>query len=96
MLVDDWMTVWLVGQSILAQTLSRAPYTALNSRIQVHIWMQAILNTKDLPPLLRHAFKEAGCQSESETPILRIHTSHSLRIVSIISSNSCPALSDSK
>lgn len=60
----DLMTVWLVGQSILAQTLSRAPYAALNSRIQVRIRMQAITEHERFAALLNHAFKEVGCQQQ--------------------------------
>lgn len=60
----DLMTVWLVGQPILAQTLSRSPYAALNSRIQVRIHMQAITEHEQFTALLNHAFKEAGCQQQ--------------------------------
>jgi len=60
----DLMTVWFVGQPILAQTLSRAPYVALNSRIQVRIRMQAINEHDRFAALINHAFKEAGCQQK--------------------------------
>lgn len=33
----DLMTVWLVGHPVLAQALDRAPYAALQSRIQVRV-----------------------------------------------------------
>ena len=60
----DLMTVWFVGQSNLAQTLSRAPYAALNSRIQVRIRMQNIAEHDRFAALLNHAFDDAGCQQQ--------------------------------
>lgn len=60
----DLMTVWFVGQPQLAQTLSRAPYAALNSRIQVRIRMHAIAEGDRFADLIQHAFKDAGCQQQ--------------------------------
>jgi len=60
----DLMMVWLVGQSVLAQTLTRAPCAALNSRIQVHIQLQAITEHDGFAALLKHALNEVGCQQQ--------------------------------
>jgi len=54
------MTVWLAGQPSLAQTLSRAPYAALNSRIQVRIRMRAINEHERFAALIKHALKAQG------------------------------------
>ncbi|MDA0788578.1 MAG: ATP-binding protein [Proteobacteria bacterium] len=60
----DLMTVWLVGQPGLSQTLSRAPYAALDSRIQVRIRLPAIVEPERFASLIKHAFKEAGGQQQ--------------------------------
>jgi MSHA biogenesis protein MshM len=60
----DPMTVWLVGHSILAQTLNRTPYSALNSRIQVRIRLSAIVEPDRFASLVSHALQEAGCQQQ--------------------------------
>jgi len=71
----DLMTVWLVGHSQLAQTLERAPYAALASRIQVRVQLRAVLERERFAALIDHALKEAGCQhtlmSDSGLEILR-------------------------
>jgi MSHA biogenesis protein MshM len=56
------MTVWLVGLPVLANTLSRAPYAALNSRIQMRLRLQAISDPEQYKSMIEHAFKSAGCQ----------------------------------
>lgn len=60
----DLMTVWMVGQPILAQTLSRSPYAALNSRIQVHLRIQPVAEHERFTALVHHAFKDAGCPQQ--------------------------------
>ncbi len=69
------MTVWLVGLPPLAQTLSRAPYTALNSRIQARLRWHAVTEAPRFAALVDHAFSEAGCQqkllSDSGMDLLR-------------------------
>ena len=56
----DLMTVWLVGHPVLAQTLERAPYAALRSRIQVHVQLKPILERERFALLIAHALKSAG------------------------------------
>ena len=71
----DLITIWLVGQPPLAQTLDRAPYAALKSRIQVRHRLQAISDRDRFTALVQHALKEAGCQqtllSDSGLEVLR-------------------------
>jgi MSHA biogenesis protein MshM len=57
----DLMTVWLVGHPLLAQTLERAPYAALASRLQVRVQLKAITERARFAELIRHALKQAGC-----------------------------------
>jgi type II secretory pathway predicted ATPase ExeA len=57
----DVMTIWLVGHPALAQTLERAPYAALHSRIQVRIQLRPIIERERFSALINHALKSAGC-----------------------------------
>ncbi len=56
----DLITVWFLGHSQLANTLSRAPYAALNSRIQVKETMEPIFEQERFAQLIKQGFKEAG------------------------------------
>lgn len=71
----DLMTVWLVGHSHLLQTLERAPYAALASRIQVRVQLKAVLERERFALLIDHALKKAGSQhtlmTDSGLEILR-------------------------
>ena len=71
----DLMSVWLVGHPILAQTLERAPYAALSSRIQVRVQLKPVVERERFCLLIHHALKSAGCQhtvlSDSGMEILR-------------------------
>jgi type II secretory pathway predicted ATPase ExeA len=71
----DLITVWLVGHPSLAQTLERAPYAALASRIQARVQIKPILDRERFGQLLQHALKSAGCQhtllADSGLEILR-------------------------
>ena len=58
----DLITVWLVGHPSLAQTLERAPYAALYSRIQVRVKLQPVVERERFALLIQHALKSAGCQ----------------------------------
>ena len=57
----DLMTVWLLGHPILTQTLERAPYAALHSRIQVRVQWRPVIERERFAALISHAFKTAGC-----------------------------------
>jgi len=58
----DLMTVWLVGHPMLAQTLQRAAYAALQSRIQVHVQLKPVLERERFALFIAHALKSAGSQ----------------------------------
>jgi MSHA biogenesis protein MshM len=57
----DLLTVWLIGHPHLVQTLQRAPYAALASRIQVRVHLKPVLERERFTQLIQHAFKAAGC-----------------------------------
>ena len=57
----DLITVWLVGHPGLAQTLERAPYAALYSRIQVRVRLKPVLERERFCLLIEHALRSAGC-----------------------------------
>ena len=71
----DLMTIWLLGHPRLAQTLTRAPYAALASRIQVRLNLGPITERERFNPLIEHAFRYAGAQhtllSDSGLELLR-------------------------
>jgi type II secretory pathway predicted ATPase ExeA len=57
----DLLTVWLVGHPALMHTLERAPYAALNSRLQVRVQLKPIVERDRFSQLIAHALKAAGC-----------------------------------
>jgi MSHA biogenesis protein MshM len=71
----DLMTVWLLGHPRLAQTLERAPYAALASRIQVRLRLKPIVERERFNNLIEHAFRQSGAQhtllSDSGLELLR-------------------------
>jgi MSHA biogenesis protein MshM len=71
----DLMTVWLLGHPRLAQTLQRAPYAALASRIQVRLPLKPIIERERFNNLIEHAFRQSGAQhtllSDSGLELLR-------------------------
>lgn len=58
----DLISVWLVGHPSLAQTLERAPYAALYSRIQVRVQIKPVVERERFALLIQHVLKSAGCQ----------------------------------
>lgn len=58
----DLISVWLVGHPSLAQTLERAPYAALYSRIQVRVQIKPVVERERFALMIGHALKSAGCQ----------------------------------
>jgi len=56
----DLITVWFLGHSQLENTLSRAPYAALTSRIQVKEKLDPVFEQARFSKLLKQAFEEAG------------------------------------
>lgn len=59
----DMMTVWFVGHPILTSIIDRVAYTALSSRIHTRCQLQPITDREGFSQLIKHAFKEAGCQN---------------------------------
>src|SRR3546814_423432 len=57
----DLITVWLVGHPSLAQTLERAPYAALHSRIQVQVKLKPVVERERFAAFIQHGLKAAGC-----------------------------------
>lgn len=72
----DLISVWMVGHPALAQTLERAPYAALYSRIQVRVALKPVVERERFAQLVAHALKSAGCQhtllADSGMEILRL------------------------
>ena len=72
----DMISVWLVGHPILAQTLERAPYAALHSRIQARVQIRPIVERDCFTQLILHSLKSAGCQhtllADSGMELLRL------------------------
>lgn len=58
----DLISVWLVGHPCLAQTLERAPYAALHSRITARVQLKPVVERERFAQLIAHALKTAGCQ----------------------------------
>lgn len=57
----DMMTVWFLGHPNLNVILGRAPYEALQSRIQVRHSLQPINSREQFSSLIKHGLEEAGC-----------------------------------
>jgi len=58
---QDLMTVWLIGHPPLAQTLARAPYSALAGRVAARVQLKPILERERFAQLIQQALKTAGC-----------------------------------
>ena len=58
----DLISVWLVGHPVLAQTLERAAYAALYSRIQVRVRLLPVVERERFAKLIAHAMENAGCR----------------------------------
>jgi len=71
----DLISVWLVGHPHLAHLLERAPYAALNGRIQARVQLKPIIERERFAKLIDHGFKSAGCKhtliADSGMEILR-------------------------
>jgi MSHA biogenesis protein MshM len=72
----DLISVWLVGHPCLVQTLERAPYQALASRIQVRVQINPVTERERFASLIAHALKAAGCEhallADSGMEVLRM------------------------
>lgn len=71
----DLMTVWLVGQPQLTQTLSLTAYAALSSRIQVRLELHPINDRQRFTQMIEHGLKTVGCHQTllSDTGLEILH-----------------------
>lgn len=87
----DMMTVWFVGHPILSNIIDRVVYTALASRIQYRCQIQPITDRNSFSELIKHAFAEAGSQTnlftESGIELIRIASQGRFRIIHRILAN---------
>jgi type II secretory pathway predicted ATPase ExeA len=60
----DMITVWFLGHPQLDNTLSRIPYAALASRIQVKEKLEPVFDEQRFSNLLKHAFQDAGATQQ--------------------------------
>lgn len=60
----EMITVWFLGHPQLDHTLSRAPYAALASRIQVKETLEPVFEKQRFSSLLKQAFDEAGATQQ--------------------------------
>ncbi len=84
----DMMTVWLLGHPELDFTLARAPYAALQSRIQVRHKLKPIDDKTAFASMIKHGFEEAGCQktllSDSGVELIRVASQGKLRLAHLL------------
>lgn len=66
----DLISVWLVGHPALAQTLDRAPYAALASRIQVRVALKPVVERERFQLLIAHALKPKFRSSRPDFRVL--------------------------
>ena len=55
------MTVWLVGHPCLGQLLSKAPFSALASRVHLRMQFEAVKGRERFASLIRHGLQNTGC-----------------------------------
>ena len=60
----DMITVWFLGLPQLENTLSRMPYAALASRIQVKEKLEPVFEKQRFASLLKQAFQDAGATQQ--------------------------------
>lgn len=81
----DMMTVWFLGHPQLDITLSRAPYEALQSRIQVRHKLHPITDREQFAALIKHGFEEAGLHqtilSETAIELIRVASQGKVRLI---------------
>src|SRR3546814_2971532 len=62
MRISDWSSdVCSSDLPSLAQTLERAPYAALHSRIQVQVKLKPVVERERFAAFIQHGLKAAGC-----------------------------------
>jgi type II secretory pathway predicted ATPase ExeA len=88
---QDLVTIWLIGHPHLLQTIDRAPYGALKSRIHLRLTLQPIIERERFADLITTAIKQAGCQhtllSDSGLELLRQASQGRLRQAGLLLQN---------
>lgn len=96
----DMITVWFLGHPQLDNTLSRAPYAALASRIQVKEKLQPVFEEQRFSRLLKQAFQEAGTTqqllSDPGIELIRMASKGTPRIASQIIQNALRLATEKK
>ena len=96
----DLMTVWFLGHSQLEVTLSRVPYAALNSRIQVKEKLEPVFEQERFSKLLKQGFEEAGATqqllSDPGIELLRMASKGKPRMASLIIQNALRLAAEKK
>ena len=94
------MTVWFLGHSQLEATLSRAPYAALSSRLQVKEKLEPIFEQERFSNLLKQGFEEAGATqqllSDPGIELLRMASKGKPRMASQIIQNALRLAAEKK
>ena len=96
----DLMTVGFLGHCALENTLNRAPYAALNSRIQVKEKLLPIFEQERFVQLIEQGFKDAGATqklvSDPGIELLRMASKGKPRIVSQLLLNALQLAAEKK
>jgi len=96
----DMITVWFAGHPQLDALLDRAPYDALQTRIQIRLKLLPITEREAFKQLIEHAFKDAGCHqsllSDSGIETIRSSSQGRLRLVHNILVTSLRVAADKK
>ena len=96
----DLLTVWFLGHPHLENTLSRTPYAALASRIQVKEKLEPIFEQQRFSKLIHQAFIEAGFTqqllSDSGIELIRLASKGKPRIAHQIILNALRMATDQK
>lgn len=96
----DLMTVWFLGHCSLENTLNRAPYAALSSRIQIKEKLEPIFEQERFSQLVDQGFKDAGATqrmlSEPGIELLRMASKGKPRIASQLILNALQLATEKK
>ena len=94
------MTVWFLGHCSLENTLNRAPYAALSSRIQIKEKLEPIFEQERFSQLVDQGFKDAGATqrmiSEPGIELLRMASKGKPRIASQLILNALQLATEKK
>lgn len=96
----DMITVWFLGHPQLENTLSRTPYAALASRIQVKEKLAPVFEKQRFADLLKYAFQEAGTTqqllSDPGIELIRMASKGKPRVAGIIIQNALRLATEQK